>query len=211
MKFKNEKWNKGLLILLLIFFLIVSWFFIEQINLPFSKWLEAFKENKIQGLVIYFLITILAIVAAPLATLPLTPLASNFWGWEPVFLFSILGWQIGAIINFWIAHKFGRSILKKLVDLKKADQLVKNLPKQELFFTIFLLRMIVPVDLLSYALGFAKISFQTYFWATFLGIIPFAIVLSYGGEVLDSWEIIPVIVFSLLLVLLVRKLLKKRL
>jgi len=40
----------------------------------------------------------------------------------------------------------------------------------------------IPVDILSYAVGlFTDIHAITYFWATLVGIVPFAFIFSYAG------------------------------
>lgn len=189
---------------------VSGWFFLASLDLSFANQLNALREESAKGLVAYFLITVMAVVAAPLATLPLTPLAASIWGWWPVLLVSVAAWQTGAIIDFWLARKFGRWLIGKFANLKKVDELTARFPQKEQFITVFLLRMIIPVDILSYALGLTNISWRVYFWATFLGIIPFAFIFSYGGGLIDSAQIISLVAGGILLFWVVGRALKRR-
>ncbi len=190
------RWRQIALGFFILSIFALGWYFLSMVDLPFADWLKNLREESAKGLVVYFLLTVTAVIAAPLATMPLTPLAANFWGWQSVLIASVVAWQIGAIVNFLLAKKFGYQILQKFTDSKKVDRLIARFPRSEQFFTIFLLRMVIPVDILSYALGLTKVSFKIYFWATLFGILPFAFVFSYGGEFLDSWKIVPIIIGS---------------
>jgi len=53
------------------------------------------------------------------------------------------------------------------------------------FWWIVLLRAIIPVDALSYAIGlFSRVSLWKYSLATFIGMVPMAFIISYAGEAL---------------------------
>jgi len=61
------------------------------------------------------------------------------------------------------------------------------MPHQNLFWSVVLLRMALPVDVLSYGIGlFSKMSFSTYFWATLIGVVPFSFIYAYVGS-LPVW------------------------
>ena len=52
------------------------------------------------------------------------------------------------------------------------------------------MRMILPVDVLSYLLGlFSKVDLKTYTLATFIGVIPFAFILSYIGSLSFAYQL----------------------
>ena len=58
------------------------------------------------------------------------------------------------------------------------------LPKRYLFLAVVFLRIALPVDLLSYALGlFGVMQFWPYIAATIIGITPFAFVFSYIADI----------------------------
>ena len=56
------------------------------------------------------------------------------------------------------------------------------MPKRNLFFSIIFLRIAVPADIISYAIGlFTDIRFIVYSLATFIGYAPLAFLLAYAG------------------------------
>ena len=145
----------------------------------------------IGGMIVYVAITIVAVVIAPVSTLPLLPVAVGLWGSLVAALLSIFGWTIGAIVAFFLARRFGRPVIHKFVDLHKVEQFEKALPEQHIFWSLVFLRMALPVDVLSYAAGlFTKINFSTYFSSTILGIMPFAFVFSYGAVLPPHYQLI---------------------
>ncbi len=118
---------------------------------------------------------------------------------------------IAASITFWI----GRSIEKKFLDrmLKGRWRDVGDKLEKNGFITVMLLRVvpIVPFEFLNYLCGLSRIKYSDYFWATFIGMIPGAIVMGYFGGTLgnvNQWSelftprIIIGVILGLLLILL---------
>ena len=70
------------------------------------------------------------------------------------------------------------------------------------FMSVVLLRMVLPVDVLSYALGFfSDISLWRYTTATIIGIAPFAFIFAYAGDALTSGKYIVFAALFLLVLL----------
>lgn len=135
------------------------------------------------GMAVYVLLGILATIIAPVSTLPLIPLATVLWGGFVSAILNIIAWTIGAIIAFIISREYGKPFLSKYVDMKKIANYEKLLDGKYIFWNIVLLRMVTPVDVLSYAIGlFSSIRLSMYAGATFIGIIPFAFIFSYLPE-----------------------------
>ena len=135
------------------------------------------------GMSFYFFLTVLAVVIAPFSTLPLLPVAVSLWGEFMAVALLVFGWLLGDVIAFLIARRWGRPLIRKFVNLKKVDDLEDILGTKNLFMTVLLLRMVVPVDVLSYALGLlAKMSLRDFTLASFLGMIPFAFVFAYASN-----------------------------
>ena len=127
------------------------------------------------GVLFYIFITIIAVVVAPVSTLPLMPIATASWGWVLAGVYSIIGWTIGAQIAFLLARRYGVPIVKHFMSLEKIQAIEARVPKQNLFWSVVLLRMATPVDVLSYALGiFTRMSSFQYFLSTLIGVSPFA-------------------------------------
>ena len=181
-------------------FILVSYF--TKQNIEFLKELIG---NDFRGVLIYILITIFAIVFAPVSMMPLIPLASNLYGVFYAAIINIIGWTIGSFIVFFICRKYGISIIKKFVSLEEIYKWENKVPKENVFLTLILLRMMVPVDILSYALSLlTKINFKTYAATTIIGIIPFAFVFSYLGTVPAIYQIIGFFIIGLAIVLVNR-------
>lgn len=136
---------------------------------------------------LYVLVTIFAIVVAPLSTVPLIPLASHLWGWPVAGMLSIVGWVIGAQVAFLLARRLGKPFIERIFSFKKIHAFENYFTNKNLFWTVVFLRMLLPVDILSYALGlFSKIKSVPFFFATLIGITPFAFIFAYAGT-LPVW------------------------
>ena len=195
--FKSK--TKSFLELLLIITLFIFFSYIIQTNL---NAIQSLMQNNLIGMTIYTLISIIAIVIAPISTLPLLPVASNLWGWQTAGILSIMGWTIGSLIAFILARKYGVPLIKKFISIEKITEIEKSIPQKNVFWSIVFLRMVVPVDILSYALGlFSKIKTKSYLTATIIGITPFAFVFAYLGELPFYYQIFGLIIAGILILI----------
>lgn len=134
------------------------------------------------GVGAYLLTEVVATVVAPISALPALPLAVALWGSFWAAIISYVGWLIGSVVAFLLARRFGRPLVTRLFDIDKVDRVEKLVGERNLFMSIVFLRVVLPADLLSYALGlFTGIGFVPYFWATALGLLPFAFIFSYAA------------------------------
>lgn len=125
---------------------------------------------------------VLAVVLAPVTVLPLIPAAAGIFGPFVTGVLSVIGWTIGAVIAFLLARHVGRPILSFFASLEDIEKLETKFPQKDTFLGLVLLRMIVPVDLLSYAIGLlSSMPLRTYVYATALGVAPFSFVFAYAG------------------------------
>ena len=183
------------LFIILILFILSS--YIVRTNIEFFNNLIG---NNIYGIFVYIIITVIAIVIAPISMMPLIPIVSNVFGWIFGAILTFIGWTIGAFIVFFLCRKYGVELIKKFISLKHINKIESKIPKENLFWDIVLLRAIIPVDILSYALGlFSKVDFKTYALATMIGIIPFTIVFSYLGTVPLWYQVSGIILVVLLI------------
>lgn len=207
---KNKtKLNIVLTLLFVIFsFLTVSYF--VQKNILFLT--DIIEKNYTLGLVIFTLVDILSIVIAPVTSIPLIPLASNTYGVLVTAIFYSIGGIIGSIIAFWIGRTYGKGIVKKIVSIEEAEEVSEAINKKNLFFSLILMRIIVPADVLSYALGiFTRVGYGIYISTLIIGTIPGAFYFSYIGSLPWFYQIfgwiagIIVLVFILWLTFRTRK------
>ena len=156
----------------------------------------------IYGMVIYVVITIIVVVFAPISTIPMLPIAAAAWGSFITSILSVLGWTIGAVISFWIARRFGHPFIKKFASLQKVQSYGERIPATHLFWSVVFLRVVMPVDVLSYALGlFSKMTLWSYILATLIGITPFAFIFSYTATLPMRYQIGALILSGLVIVL----------
>jgi len=187
------------LLVLAVIFILISYFVNENIA-AIESVIKGY--HYIFGFFLYIFFSVLMTVIAPLSSVPLVPLASSLWGWEVAGILNVISWTIGAYIAFMIASKYGKPIVRKFVKLEKIEKLERKIPKEHIFWTVVFLRIIVPVDVLSYALGlFSSIRVGKYLLATVLGVLPFAFLFSFVGEAELKDQIFSVIGFFALIFL----------
>ena len=192
----SEK-TKAFFGLLIIIGLFVLSSYLVRTNIEF---VQSLIKNNFLGMMVYILITIIAVVIAPISMMPLIPIASNLWGWLNAGLINLIGWTLGSFIVFFICRKYGVDLIKKFVSLKSINKFESKIPKENLFVDILLLRMIFPIDILSYILGlFSKVNFKIYSTATIIGLIPLAFIFSYLGTVKTLYQIIGILIIVLII------------
>lgn len=146
------------------------------------------------GKVEYVLLTVVAVVLAPVSTVPLIPVATMLWGSVWAAILSIIGWTLGAQIAFELAKRLGRPVVGKVISITKAERYAKAVLGKQVFMTLLILRMCVPVDVLSYAVGLlVPIKRWQYFLATLFGVSPFAFVFAYASELPMLYQVVTLI------------------
>lgn len=162
----------------LVILFVLSFFF----EVPRAYVEEHLGVSKAMVGVTYIFIVVVTTVFAPLAGLPLSPAVSVIIGPFLTAIYSILGWSIGASLAFFIARYLARPILCRLVNMTRVERYESYIPERHMFWWLILLRIIMPVDVLSYAIGLTKrVGFPLYAVTTFIGIIPFSFIWAYGG------------------------------
>lgn len=134
--------------------------------------LEVWVKNAgVYGPLILILLTIITGVFAPISGTPVNLAGFILYGPNTVFLFAVSG-IISAIINFYIAKRWGRPIVEKFIgkdDIKHIDEFTKEHGIVSLFVMRIFLGSIN--DFLSYAMGLTAMKFKPYMIASVPGII----------------------------------------
>lgn len=184
------------MILILSLFVLIS--YLVQTNIFF---IQKIILNNMYGMITYIFLTTIAVVIAPISATPLLPIASNLWGWVNAAILSIIGWTLGSIIAFFISRRYGTKLVRKIIPINRLNKIKQHLPNKNLFWVVVGLRAILPVDILSYALGlFTEMKYKDYILATLIGITPSAFLLSYLGKIPPLYQ---TMVFASLLILLI--------
>lgn len=187
----------NIFLILIIILTIVTVFWQAPVD-----YLQSFvKDNSLLSVVVFIFLMIISTVISPLTVLPAIPLIALFLGSFNTAIYSIIGWMIGSMVAFWIARYLGKPILKKFIAEKDLDKYHKYIPEDIDFFWVVFLRMIIPVDILSYLIGlFTKMDGVKYFWASLIGIIPFCFIFAYGYEIVFLKNI-PALIFTAIFIL----------
>lgn len=181
----------------ILFFIFTALAIYIASRAEFIGYFSQFIANDYKGIISFILLFTLVTVIAPLTALPLVVPASAIFGPFLTSIYSIIGWTLGAMIAFLIARYLGKPILTSFVSLEKLEKYEKYFGGRVEFFGLVLLRMVLPVDLLSYAVGLlSKISFKKYMLATVIGITPFAFIFAYIGDALVQKQYTTFIIFS---------------
>src|SRR3989344_7287490 len=179
-----------------ITFIVSSYFSLRHAD--FIK--EIIEFNGFAGMAAYVLLEIASIVIVPITTFPLLPIAVVLWGSFVAAILNVIGWMIGAAIAFWLARKYGRPFVSKFIKKKNLIHLEKLVPEKNIFWSIVILRVSIPIDILSYTLGlFTNIPMNVYLVATFLGLIPFAFIFAYAVT-LSVWHQVGALLVSAALI-----------
>lgn len=200
---KNKYRSMGLAFLAAIVFITVSFFARSHGTML----MELFSNNTILDVVIFVFLTALFVVfIIPLDIVLLIPIGVSLWGSFDTALFSISGWTIGASIAFLIGRYLEKSFISKFVSLEKIKNFKKDLSLKNRIWPIVLLRMLIPVDILSYAFGmFSNISFPTYIIATIIGVAPFGFIFAYAGGIPIIYQILAAVLIIPIIFLLFKK------
>lgn len=196
---KKKKSLGKIIVIVLIFATILSYFFIPFINSGFKSIFKMFASGdftKIRKFVesygayaalVSFALMILQSIAAPLPAFLITFANANLFGWWKGAILSWSSAMVGAIICFYIARILGRDVVEKLTSktgLKQVDAFFEK--HGRLSILIARLMPFISFDIVSYAAGLTPISLKSFIWATGLGQLPATIIYSYVGGMLTG-------------------------
>lgn len=174
------------ILLLLILFIIVS--YITKTNTDLFRDLIG---DGFGGIIAFILVFTLLTVIAPISAMPLIPISINLWGPFVSAILATIGWSLGAYIAFTIARKLGAPLIGKFISIDKIKSYEDLIPKKNVFIGLVIMRIFLPVDLLSYALGlFSSITTRSYMTVTIIGVTIFAFAFAYFGQLPISYQIV---------------------
>lgn len=135
----------------------------------------------------YVVLSATAIVVAPLGFGFLIPVAAQAFGPFLAAVYSVLGWVIGSVLVWIIFRKYARPHIRHLTFIKYIEDTETRLSKRQWYTLVLLMRIVLPVDVVSYALVLgSSIRFLPYLISTVAGISPFAFLSTYAA--VGSWQ-----------------------
>jgi len=134
------------------------------------------------GPLVYIGLTTGAIVVAPLGFGFLIPVATQAYGPLLAAVYSVVGWTLGSVIVWWLIRRYAKVYVQDTKVVQYIQRIETSLPPARLYVVVLLLRVALPVDVLSYALGLgSSIRFWPYLLTTVVGITPFAVATTYAA------------------------------
>ena len=193
--------NKQLKSLAGILFIALLFMLVTYFSQEYTESIKNEIGSGIFSLATYIFLLILSDVVPPISSIPFIPIAVGIWGWFYTGIINIIGWSLGAYLCFILGRKYGVSLIKNLVPIEEISKIECKIPKKNFFLSVVLLRMAIPVDILSYALAiFTNMSFRNYMLATVLGIIPFSFIWAYLGYIPFVYQLIIFLIVSIIII-----------
>lgn len=124
---------------------------------------------------LYMLSRTVGFVIAPLSTGPVQFAAGALFGLVPGTIYSLIGELIGGSINFWIARRFGRPVVKRLAGEEGMARIETFYHQAGDVWALVYARffLFAAYDFLSYAAGLTPLSYRQYALVTVVaGIVP---------------------------------------
>jgi uncharacterized membrane protein YdjX (TVP38/TMEM64 family) len=137
---------------------------------PFRDWV---KDRGALGVVVFILVMAASVLFAPIPNVPIFIAAGLAWGPILGTIYCMIGLTLGSAAAFWVARKFGRNHLARLIGHKAAariDHMVDNMGGR----VVFVSRLMpgINFDWISFVAGMTSVSFRTFIFYSFLGMIP---------------------------------------
>jgi len=136
---------------------------------PFRNWVAQWGY---WGPLVYILVLAASVLFAPIPNVPIFIAAGLAWGPVLGTAYSMAGMTLGSAAAFWVARRFGRRHLARLIGRKAAarlDRLAVEAGGQVIFWARML--PVVNFDLISFVAGLTAIAFRRFIVASFLGML----------------------------------------
>ncbi|MDX9914120.1 MAG: VTT domain-containing protein [Candidatus Moranbacteria bacterium] len=158
------------------------------------------------GPLAYFILKVVDVIFAGFSSSPFIPLAKALWGTTATVLLSSAGWTTGSLIAFLLARRYGEKFVCRVInkcDLMNYDGRIKV---KGLFWRLTLARVILPVDLVSYAIGlFSRMPWWSFALSTFIGSALFTYVAIFAAGLTVASQALSGLVLLGFLVLWLKK------
>lgn len=175
----------GVFVLISIFILLS---YLVQTNFEFF---ESLILGNLWGLTTYMLLNVIGIVVAPVTVIPLIVIVTGIWGPVVAAIATWVAWVFGSVVAFLIARKLGVPIVRRFISLDELYKLEDRFSVLGSFWGVVFLRMIIPIEILSYGLGlFSRIGFWKYTSASALGLLPVSFAFGYLGMIPFIYQVI---------------------
>lgn len=194
--------KKALLLFLAITALSAILIYLQN-RIGLDKIRETITLAGVWGPVIYIFLHLITQIVAPIQGSPFYFLALAVFGkWAVIYLYIVVA--ISSFTNFWIARKFGREIVVKLVG-REGMAKVDHIATHEGVKALIIMRLFQGIinDFISYAAGFTSMKFSIYIAVSLIVPIPWTLISFFffnliPQEQIFAWGIVIGLVFFIL-------------
>lgn len=122
--------------------------------------------------VFFILLHSISIIIAPISGLPFLVAGFYLFG-ETTIIYMYFSAVVGFVVNFYIAKRWGRSLVVRLIGRESIDK-VDKLAREYGVITLLFLRLLWGgiADYVSYAYGLTSMKFKTYILISTIASIP---------------------------------------
>jgi len=179
----RSKLIKVIIIILII--VAITFYFGSSILSYFKNGAEA--KEMIQSFgafapIIMIALLIIIVLLAFVSQIPLIVASGFAFGAIPAFCYAFIGFFIGGTIAFFLARKFGRPFVIKIIT-KNAMEKLDNYSGVRLNIILFLF-FLIPIfpDAICYVAGLTNIKYRTFVLLSLIGRIPTIILFTVAGN-----------------------------
>ena len=176
----SKNYKRLLLLSIILLGVVVGIFYRDQLNpQAIQQWIESTGNAAPLLFITLYISSTVLFLPGSLLTLLGGALFGPLWG----TIYNLTGATIGAMIAFLISRYLASNWVEKK-SAGKMQQLIKGVESEGWRFVAFTrLVPLFPFNLLNYALGLTKISFNQYSIATFIFMLPGALAYTYIGYI----------------------------
>jgi len=132
-------------------------------------------EHPVIGPPLFVLLSALAAMLAFFSSAVLVPAAVYAWGPWVCTALLWLGWLIGGVASYGLAHRFGRPVLRWLAPGRSITYYQRRLRKEASFGFILLFQLAMPSEIPGLVLGLAHFPMEKYVLALAIAELPYAL------------------------------------
>jgi uncharacterized membrane protein YdjX (TVP38/TMEM64 family) len=179
-------------VVLLLGILVTKFFADPDRLLNFIKEAHSFGPFIIIGLIV------LEVIIAPLPGTFIMVAAGALFGVWLGAIYSFIGNVIGSLLAFFLAKRFGRTFVEKIVSTHVLAKYDGFFVKHHKLFLLFYALPIIPVDILSFVCGLSAMRTRKFLGIILLGFIPNTLILAFLGDKLSGLGFVPLLFYTLL-------------
>lgn len=157
---------------------------IKEITIAVLNWTKSIGPMGPVVVIVLYILACLLLLPGSILTIGAGFLFGLSWGTVTVSIGSVLG----AAAAFLVGRTLARAWIAKKVADNQTFHRIDEAIGQAGFKLVFLLRLspVFPFNILNYALGLTKVSFWSYFFASWIGMLPGTIMYVYLGSAARS-------------------------